>query len=124
MNGGVQSHFLARHVKRMRLGVTYPAVVNYVRELDAKLVEQHDRQPTYVVDATGLGQPVINYLRQEIDSARIKAVYITGGQEMHQQRHDLHVPKQQLVSMLILLLQTGRILCQRLRTAKPWSRNY
>jgi hypothetical protein len=104
----------------MRLGVTYPSVVSYVKDLDGTLIEQYDRQPIYVVDATGLGQPIINYLRQEIEPARIKAVHITAAQQMHQQKHNLHVPKQQLVSMLILLLQTGRIHLPRTTDSFFW----
>ena len=39
----------------------------------------------------------------------MKSVYITGGQETHFDKHELHVPKTQLVSMLLMMMQTGRI---------------
>jgi hypothetical protein len=75
-----EKHFLARHIKRLPLGVTYPDVVRYLRQLDdqvfARLAAEGaaKRSVVYVVDGTGLGQPVVNYLGQEIDKDRIKAV--------------------------------------------------
>jgi len=60
----------------MRLGVTYPSG-QLRQDLDGTLIEQYDRQPIYVVDATGLDQPIINYLRQEIEPGTHKAVHIT-----------------------------------------------
>jgi hypothetical protein len=105
-----ENHFTARHVKRLPLGTTYPGVVSYLKNLDRQLnARTGGKDVFYVVDATGLGQPVVDYLTSELGRGHVKSVYITGGQETHFDKHELRVPKQELVSMLLLMMQTGRI---------------
>ncbi len=104
-----ENHFIARLVTRLPLGTTYPDVVSYLKNIDTQLAERTGGEDVfYVVDATGLGQPVVDYL-QELGRGKVKSVYITGGQEPHFDKHELHVPKPQLVSMLLMMMQTGRI---------------
>jgi hypothetical protein len=50
-------------------------VVRIITGIDEKVMGRTDGrgEATYVVDATGLGAPVIVMLRREIEGARIKA---------------------------------------------------
>ncbi len=57
-----------------------------------------------IVDATGVGRPVVDMLRE----AKVKplaAVTITGGETVTRDGKDYRVPKRDLVSMLQVLLQ-------------------
>ena len=113
-----ENHFVARIVKRLPLGTTYPDVVNYLKNVDRQLAARTGGDDVfYVVDATGLGQPVVDYLGREIEPARVKAVYITAGRDASFDKGELHVPKQELVSMLQVMIQTGRIHLPRTQEA-------
>lgn len=106
----IENHFAARYVKRPPLGISYPEGVSKLKKIDRELAELTGGEDVfYVVDATGLGQPVVDYLTLELGRGHVKSVYITGGQETHFDKHELHVPKTQLVSMLLMMMQTGRI---------------
>ncbi|MGZ4926317.1 MAG: hypothetical protein ACXV4B_07700 [Halobacteriota archaeon] len=110
-----ENHYVARRTERLPLGTAYPKVVKYLRGLDDQISRmlvakgQPQRPITYVVDATGIGGPVVGYLADEIDSERVQGVYITAGLEARFAPHELYIPKQHLVSMLQILLQSGRI---------------
>lgn len=96
-----ENHFTARHVKRLPLGVSYPEVVSYLKNIDRQLTERFKGEDVfYVVDATGVGQPIVDFLTLELGRGHVKSVYITGGHEPHFDKGELHVPKPQLVSML------------------------
>ena len=107
-----EKHYIARHINRMPLGAPYTDVVKAIKDIDGKIRERTNGKTLamYVVDATGVGTPVIDLLRENVESARIKAAYLTGGMEARIERGiTLYVPKDQMVSMLQVLLQTGRI---------------
>jgi hypothetical protein len=92
--------------------------VLYLKNIDSQLTERTGGEDVlYVVDATGLGQPVVDHLTPELGRGHVKSVYITGGQEMHFDKHELHVPKQELVSMLQVIIQTGTIHLPRTQEA-------
>jgi hypothetical protein len=94
------------HLRRFKLGTPYPHIVEEVRALRQRL----PGAPELVVDATGCGLPVLDYFNQ----AGLKAigVLITGGdRETHEGR--LHrVPKQNLVSVVDRLMQSGELKIQ------------
>lgn len=78
----MEKHYTARHINRMPLGTPYTAVAKAIEDIDEKIRRRENGETcTYVVDATGLGAPVIDLLRENIESARIKAAYLTGGIE-------------------------------------------
>lgn len=94
-----------RHLERPRLGTSYPAIVQRVAEL-------LDAYPLYgctalVVDATGVGAPVVDLLRQA-DLSPI-ALTITAGDAAVTRGSAWRVPKRELVSNLQVLFQSGRL---------------
>jgi len=67
-----------------------------------------ERRPLLVADATGVGPPVIDMFRAAgLDPI---AVTITGGHTASRvDRRTWHVPKRDLISVVQLLLQSGRL---------------
>jgi phage FluMu gp28-like protein len=93
-----------RGLERFRLGTPYPAIVERVQTVAHRLPEG----TALVVDATGVGAPVVDLFR----SVRLHpvAVTITGGDTVsHDKDNNYRVPKRNLVSTLAVLLQSGRL---------------
>ncbi len=96
-----------RHIQRMALATSYPRIAEYVAGLltGEPLVGDAD----LVVDATGVGRPVVDLLRRY--GVNPVAVTITGGDAVVRDGDDLRVPKRDLVAVLQVLLQEGRLKC-------------
>lgn len=98
--------FLARHLERFRIGLPYPRQVERIvalRDAVAKL-----GTPRLVVDQTGVGQAVVDMLRDA--GLRLTAVTITGGDSLTRgSGGDVRVPKRDLISSLQVATQTGRL---------------
>lgn len=104
---GTADVFQMRHIERPRLGTPYPAIVARVKELTetAPLAGRC----VVVVDATGVGAPVVDLLRMA--GLRLVPVTITGGdQATRDGAGGWRVPKRDLVFALLTALQTGRLL--------------
>src|ERR1700733_7565461 len=83
--------FSVRHLERMDLGTPYPRVVERVCEVmrHPKIVNQC----RLVVDATGVGAPVVDLLRSAGVSVRLTTVTITGGERVRGQGERWQVPR-------------------------------
>jgi hypothetical protein len=99
-------HLLVRRVERIALGTPYPLVAARIRAL----THEH---PFYgrcalAVDATGVGAPVVDMLREPGLACDLAAVTITGGTR-ESRRGYLHfnVPKRDLISGVQLALEKG-----------------
>jgi len=103
--------FVVRYLERMPLGTTYPQVVARVcwmlggRELY--------RRCELVVDATGVGAPVVEMLRAEGPGCDISSVTITGGEKesggpAYGGGH-YNVPKRDLIASVQLALEKGEL---------------
>ncbi len=62
-----------------------------------------------LVDATGLGKPVIDMLKRADHQSYLEPVFITGGSAVTKSNGTWHVPKRNLVSTVQVLLQSQRI---------------
>ena len=96
-----------RYLERMELGTPYPEVVARVSEIlqDPKMLGQSH----LVVDATGVGAPVMDLLRAARLRANITAVIITGGDRAHYSGNQWYVPKRELLTGLEALLECGEL---------------
>ena len=94
-----------RHLERPQLGTPYPVIVDRVRALHAAL--RLDSRVHLVVDATGVGAPVVDMFR----AARLRpiSIHIHGGDAVASEGDDHRVPKRDLAGTLQALLQTGRL---------------
>jgi hypothetical protein len=108
------ARYQVRYLHRFALGTAYPAMVVAVQQLLQSLPPAPDRgagvqrMPFHlVVDATGVGRPVIDMLVQ----AKLQpiAVSIHGGDTVHREGLYWRVPKRDLVGVLQVLLQTQRL---------------
>jgi hypothetical protein len=115
-------------LERFPLGTSYPAIVAAVarrcrqlatqsplpgpapgvRYADHPLNRAHIEQ-RLLVDATGVGRPVVDLLRRERLPGTLYDVTITGGDTATQQGMSWRVPKRELVSVAQVLLQSGRL---------------
>ncbi|MBF0622902.1 MAG: hypothetical protein HQL54_13355 [Magnetococcales bacterium] len=95
-----------RHVERLKLGLSYPKQVDLVAERLARI----PGISTLVLDATGVGRPVVDMIRQRRLLTTIIAVTITGGNTVNETDKDTFtVPKRDLVSTLQVLFQNARL---------------
>lgn len=102
-------HFLVRHLDRLPLGTPYPKVAKRVGEITAAVACRTDTTPTLYVDATGVGQPIVDLLEEAAVQARVEAVYFTHGDRRTESYRHVTLGKAYLVSRLQALLQTGRV---------------
>src|SRR2546430_7217908 len=95
--------YRVRFLERVRLGTPYPDVVGRVREVL--------RRPalagrcTLVMDATGVGAPVLDLLRRANLGCRIAPVILTGGERESHAGGLWHVPKRDLITGLQVMLE-------------------
>jgi len=93
-----------RHLERIR-GTPYPAIV----EKTARMMqsERLKGQASLVVDQTGVGAPVVDLFEQA--GLKPVGVLIHGGDKASNEGESWRVPKRDLVGVLQVLLQTGRL---------------
>ena len=92
-----------RHLERMELGMRYPEVERRVRRMmESRTLGGRCR---LLVDATGVGRPVVDHLREAGLGEEMKAVMVTGGQVERSEGGLEYVPKRDLIIGLQLLLE-------------------
>ena len=106
--------YRVRHLERPKLGTPYTEVVDRVVEL----VKTLGGNPVLAVDATGVGRPVMDMLwktlGEELEGTESYidrcAVTITGGDSVTRSPDGgLRVPKRDLVSATLVLMQNGQL---------------
>lgn len=98
-----------RWLERMPLGTPFPDVVRRIEEIVAKL----EWNCSAAVDATGLGAPVVDMLRNARLGCDLSPVVITAGDRPRQERGRWYVPRRDLIGVIQMLLE-----CEQLRIAK------
>ncbi len=94
------------HLERLRLGMPYPAQVDYLEGIMARQPLSAPRA-RLLVDYTGVGRPVLDLFGQRAALRHAQGVVITGGRETSATRTGWSVPKGELVSKLQALLHAG-----------------
>ena len=119
-----EDHYLIRHLERLPLGLSYPAVARRVRDVAAGIRSRtRGSYPSLYVDATGVGTPLIDVLREVGVEANIIAVYFTHGDRMTQaEGSEIRLGKAYLVSRLQTLLQGGRLHLPKTQEAQQLAR--
>src|SRR5229473_1377137 len=101
-----ERRYRVRFLERVALGTPYPNVVERVRAMvRAKPLVG---QCTLVMDATGVGAPVVDMLRMAQLGCRIEPVILTGGEWASQAEGVWCVPKQDLVAGLRVIWRRWR----------------
>lgn len=95
-----------RHLRRFKLGTSYPDIVANVAGLMKS--PPLNREAMLIVDQTGVGRPVVDMFRAK--GIPLVGVTITGGNAVTSDGvGGFLVPKRDLISNLQVLLQTGRL---------------
>jgi len=97
-----------RFLERLR-NTPYPQIVKRLDHLLRKLPEG----TSMAVDATGVGRPVIDMIRDAHLGVSIYAITLTGGDSVVTNGTERHVPKRDVASTIAVLLQTGRLRISR-----------
>jgi hypothetical protein len=97
-----------RYLERLR-NTPYPSIV---RRLD-HLVRRLPERPSMAVDATGVGRPVVDMIRDANLPASVYPITLTGGDAVVRDGMERHVPKRDVASTIAVLLQTGRLRISR-----------
>jgi hypothetical protein len=111
---GMPDEWVVRHLERMALGTSYTAVSAQIVELAQHPALREDCR--LVVDATGVGMPVVDMLRAARPGCEMTPVLITGGQGERFDGKVWHVPKVDLLARLEGLLEQKRLrIARRMR---------
>ena len=94
-----------RHLERFPLGTPYPMIVRRVQALLSARPLANDA--VLLVDATGVGRPVIDMLEQA--NLQPHAITITGGSTVTADGFEFRVPKRDLAMAVQVLLQNRRL---------------
>jgi len=99
--------WVVRHAERIRLGTPYTDVVRRVVEVARRVTQGGECR--LVVDATGVGMPVVDMLRAAGPGCGMEAVVLTGGQSDHFDGRVWRAPKLDLLARLQTLLEGKRL---------------
>ncbi|MBI3207589.1 MAG: hypothetical protein HYZ37_01655 [Candidatus Solibacter usitatus] len=97
--------FDLRHIERIPLGVDYTAVAERVAQL-RDVPGLHELK--LAVDATGVGKPVVDFLRTKMGYANLVPVVITAGHHAHSDNGTWYVPKKDLVTACTLTIERAQ----------------
>jgi hypothetical protein len=101
------AEYAVRHLERVSLGTPYPGIVERLREIE-RSPELRGRS-TLVVDATGVGQPVVDLLRDSDIDCELAAVLITAGFRARKEGGMWHVPKRDLIGTVQVMVEQKRL---------------
>jgi hypothetical protein len=96
-----QDVYHLRHLERIPLKTKYAAIVAHVRDLMQPLAPR----VTLIVDATGLGGPIVEMLKAARLPGPLIPVTITSGDR----ENGTHVPKKNLISNLQIMFERGEL---------------
>ncbi len=126
---GGEIHYVVRRIVRLPLKTPYPVVAERVAEVYRKLHRPYhylEHEPERLrelyaqrgpdqrqsvrecyVDATGVGKPVVDLIRDK--GVSCTAVLLTGGTQVTSEWQRLSLPKGEMVSHLQVLMQSHRV---------------
>jgi hypothetical protein len=120
--GREETHFAIRHLARLPLGTPYPAVVRRIGDVARAVRDRNREEPLLYLDATGLGQPVVDLVKEAQVPARLRPVFFTHGDRRTEEHPQVRLGKAWLVCRLQALLQTRRIHLPRTSEAEALAR--
>ena len=107
-------HHIVRHLERLPIGTPFPEIARRAAEVSAGIEHRAGYGPEIFVDATGLGQPMVDLLDEAMPRVRaISAVFFTHGDRRIETRSGLTTEVQLGKAHLVCRLQT-LLQCQRL----------
>src|SRR5581483_9699651 len=102
-----EGHYQVPHLQRFKLLTRYPEIVRQVKE--TLELPKLRRDSTLVIDATGVGKPVLDMFNAARLPCQVHGIWIHGGDSVTREYPDFRVPKRDLVSVVSVLLQSQRL---------------
>ena len=103
-------HYVTRYLALLPSGTTFPEVSTKLGKLLDGIYYQTRQHAQVFANVTGLGQPVIDALKENAQNAgSLRAVYFTHGDRLEGTYDEIVLGKARLVSRLQVLLQAGRL---------------
>lgn len=102
-------HYIVRRLERIDAGTSYPKIAERVGSVVTALDRRTGSCPQVFVDATGLGDPVIDLINARLPCSRASAVYFNYGDRRLADDLEVRLGKAWLVTRLQALLQAGRL---------------
>lgn len=96
-----------RHLERVPLGTPYPDVVARACAIMRYLPQNEHCE--LLVDATGVGRPVVDLLQKEQLPGPLLPVMVTSGSSVSESEGFLRVPKRDLITGLQIALQSNEL---------------
>lgn len=118
----LDTRYVVRALERLPLNTSYPAVARRLHAICRAMARRAQSEVFLAVDATGVGRPIVDIVRAELDDdVHLTAVTISGGEKcptnaLH--RSEVVLGKVGMVSRLQALLQTRRIVMPRTADAR------
>jgi hypothetical protein len=118
----IEAHYIVRHLERLPLGTRYPRVAERVAEVESQVRAKTGETPIVYMDATGIGQPVVDLLWERLPSGWVVPVFLTYRDRRVETREGakVHISlgKAHMVSQLQALLQSHRLHLPHTREAE------
>jgi hypothetical protein len=108
-------HYVIRYLRRLPLGISYPAIIEEIIKVHQNIPEpdgSFELNKQVWIDATGVGKPVVDLIRNNCSYINLHEVYIIGGEakdNINPWSRVIKLPKAYLVSRLQVMLGYGRI---------------
>lgn len=113
VEGRAEEHFIVRHLERLQLGTPYPEAAQRVGEIIDQLQPKVRGSLILLVDATGVGKPIVDLVGEQASGISLVAVYFTHGDRCESKWVDGHrqlsLGKAYVVARLQILLQRHRL---------------
>ena len=109
------AHYFVKYLKRFTLRMLYTDVASQLARMHDQLKAHAVKQGkiamiTYALDATGVGESVAELVEKALPGQEIKKIYLTGGINVNVENyHEIHLPKSQMISTLVSLLDSKHI---------------
>jgi hypothetical protein len=102
-----KSMYHVRHLERLKLGTSYPAIVHHVKGLTESPTLRGE--VTLALDYTGVGRPVADMFLTSDLRCSLYAITIHGEDAVKWDGWQIRVPKRDLIGATQVLLQGARI---------------
>ena len=109
VDGRKEYHFAVRALERLDVGTKYPALADRLAVIETGVTKMApDEGISVYVNATGLGEPLVEIIDSRIAS-RVRPVYLTYGDRRLEDGSRIELGKAFLVSRLQMLFESSRI---------------
>jgi hypothetical protein len=126
VEGRTEAHHVVRHLERLPPGTPYPEVVERIAQITDQVRARSGERPTVFVDATGVGGPVVDLLRERVQGGEVVPVtFMAGDQRTESWQGDhlrVSLGKSLMVSRLQAMLGSGRLHLPRTQEAGALTR--